>query len=201
MQDHLRMRAIRKEAGETQKDIAEILQIQQQQYQVYESGKRQMPVNLLQIFCQHYHVSADEILGLNDPSLDRLSALRNSPGDNMELKDRIRLILEEQHIRQKDFARAIKVTESYVSNMLKGKRCNISESLAVLIEQLYGYSAQWLLTGEGERCTENFRLPELSPVQRKMVLEIQKMPDAELNAVQVFIDSLDEYKKAFGVED
>ena len=38
----------------------------------------------------------------------------------MELKDRIRLILDEQHMKQKDLANAIKVTESYVSNMLKG---------------------------------------------------------------------------------
>ena len=39
----------------------------------------------------------------------------------MELKDRLQLILDEQHLKQKDLANTIKVTESYVSNMLKGK--------------------------------------------------------------------------------
>lgn len=53
----------------------------------------------------------------------------------MELKDRLQLILDEQHLKQKDLANAIKVTESYVSNMLKGKRSNISESLAMLIDR------------------------------------------------------------------
>ena len=60
----------------------------------------------------------------------------------MELKDRLQLILDERKLKQKDLASTIKVTESYVSNMLKGKRSNISESLAMLIEQTYGYSAQ-----------------------------------------------------------
>ena len=67
----------------------------------------------------------------------------------MELKDRLRLILDEQHIRQKDLADAIKVSESYISNMLNGHRSNLSESLALLIEQKYGYRSQWLLSGEG----------------------------------------------------
>ena len=56
----------------------------------------------------------------------------------MELKDRIRRILHEQHIKQKDFAGYIKVTESYVSNLLNGKSSSISEALALLIEQVYG---------------------------------------------------------------
>lgn len=119
----------------------------------------------------------------------------------MELKDRIRLILDEQHIRQKDFANAIKVTESYVSNILKGKRCNISEALALLIEQAYGYSAQWVLTGDGDCYISRFDAPELSPTKRKLIAEIEKMSEVELDAIKVFIDSLDGYKKAFGLLD
>ncbi len=46
----------------------------------------------------------------------------------MELKDRLHLIVQEQKLRQKDLAATIKVTESYVSNMLRGKRSNISEA-------------------------------------------------------------------------
>lgn len=117
----------------------------------------------------------------------------------MELKDRIRLILDEQHIKQKDLAGAIKVTESYVSNMLKGKRCNISEALALLIEQTYGYSALWVLTGEGDRYVSKSDASGLSPVKKRLIAEIERMSDTELDAVKVFIDSLDGYKKAFGL--
>lgn len=122
-------------------------------------------------------------------------------GDMMELRDRIRLILNEQHIKQKDLAGAIKVTESYVSNMLKGKRCNISEALALLIEQTYGYSAVWVLTGEGDRYAPKSDVSDLSPTKKRLIAEIEKMSEPELDAVMVFIDSLDKYKKAFGLLD
>lgn len=84
----------------------------------------------------------------------------------MELKDRLQIILDEQHIKQKDLANAIKVTESYISNMLNGKRNNLSESLAVLIEQAYGYSAYWVLTGEGDRYATQSTNLELSPAKK-----------------------------------
>lgn len=118
----------------------------------------------------------------------------------MDQKDRIQLIPTEQCIRQKDFAHAIKVTESYESNMLRGKRSNISESLALLIEQVYGYSAQWVLTGEGEPRVST-SAPILSPIQKRLIQKIETMSEPELNAVQVFIDSLDDYKRAFGLPD
>lgn len=119
----------------------------------------------------------------------------------MELKDRLQLILDERHLKQKDLASTIKVTESYVSNMLKGKRSNISESLAMLIEQTYGYSAQWILTGEGDRYSTQANIPELSSTKKRVIAEIEKMSEAELDAVKVFINSLSEYKKAFNASD
>lgn len=119
----------------------------------------------------------------------------------MELKDRIRLILEEQHMKQKDLASAIKVTEGYVSNMVKGKRCNISEALALLIEQAYGYSAQWVLTGEGDCYVSRSHTSDLSSTKKRLIAEIEKMSEPDLDAIKVFIDSLDDYKKAFGLLD
>ena len=110
----------------------------------------------------------------------------------MELKDRIRRILHEQHIKQKDFAGDIKVTESYVSNLLNGKRRSISEALALLIEQVYGYSAQWVLTGEGD-C--------YAPAKKRLIAEIEELSAPEVAAVQVFVDSLDGYKKAFDLSE
>lgn len=119
----------------------------------------------------------------------------------MELKDRLQVILDEQHLKQKDLASTIKVTEGYISNMLKGKRNNISEALAMLIEQTYGYSAQWILTGEGERYITQANIPELSPTKKRLIAEIEKMSESDLDAIKIFIDSLEEYKKAFNVSD
>lgn len=59
-----RMKATRNDADETQEKIAAYLKITRQQYQLYESGKRTIPLDLLQAFCTHYNVSSDYILGL-----------------------------------------------------------------------------------------------------------------------------------------
>ena len=115
----------------------------------------------------------------------------------MELKDRIRLILNERQMRQKELANMIKVTESYISNIVQGKRKNILKALALLIEQTCGYSAQWVLTGEGERYASGAANPELSPAKKLLFAESESMSKPALDAVQVFIDSLDRYRQAF----
>ncbi len=48
----------------SQKDIAEALGITQQQYHLYESGKRGLPLHHLRTLCLYYQVSADYILDL-----------------------------------------------------------------------------------------------------------------------------------------
>ena len=59
-----RMKQTRIDHDETQEQVAFMLNITRQQYQLYESNKRQIPVDLLTKFCQYYRVSADYILGL-----------------------------------------------------------------------------------------------------------------------------------------
>lgn len=64
MQYYERMREIRIDSDETQAQIAEVLGITKQQYQLYESGKRKIPIDLFIKFCDYYETSADYILGL-----------------------------------------------------------------------------------------------------------------------------------------
>lgn len=61
---YLRIKELRTDNDATQADIAAILGITQQQYQLYESGKRSLPIDYLQVLCMHYKVSADYILEL-----------------------------------------------------------------------------------------------------------------------------------------
>lgn len=61
-----RMRAVREDSDTSQRTIAEHLKITRQQYQLYESGKRYIPIDLLIEFCRYFHVSADYILGLGN---------------------------------------------------------------------------------------------------------------------------------------
>lgn len=66
-----RLAELREDADRSQKEIAELLGITRQQYQLYESGTREIPTHLLKRVCLIYHVSADYLLelpeGLNWP--------------------------------------------------------------------------------------------------------------------------------------
>lgn len=63
-----RIKAMREDNDMKQKEIADILQITQQQYSLYESGKRKIPIEAVAKLCKFYDVSADYILGLiNEP--------------------------------------------------------------------------------------------------------------------------------------
>ena len=60
------LKKIREQKQKSQKQIADILNTTQQQYHLYESGKRKLPIDGLIILCNYYNISADYILGLSD---------------------------------------------------------------------------------------------------------------------------------------
>ena len=71
---------------------------------------------------------------------------------------RISKILKEQRLKKAGFARALGVTPNYIYLLTSGRKQNISETLALLIEQTYGYRARWVLTGQ-----EPIRVPPSGP--------------------------------------
>lgn len=58
------LRDLREDNDETQKDIAELLNITRQQYSLYEKGYRSLPIDYLKPLCEHFNVSADYVLGI-----------------------------------------------------------------------------------------------------------------------------------------
>lgn len=59
-----RIRDLREDSDLSQQQIADFLGITRQQYQLYESGKREMPMHLFITLAQHYNVSLDYLAGL-----------------------------------------------------------------------------------------------------------------------------------------
>lgn len=49
--------------------------------------------------------------------------------------DRLKLILQENHLKQKQLAAELGITESYISKLLKDPDIRLSQSLAALIEE------------------------------------------------------------------
>ena len=61
-----RIRDIREDNDEKQSEIAELLEITRPQYQLYESGKRELPMRLFIKLARHYNVTLDYLAGIID---------------------------------------------------------------------------------------------------------------------------------------
>ena len=61
-----RLCEIRKSRGLSQKQVAELLGVPQQQYSRYENGKFDIPVRYVITLCKFYGISSDWLLGLKE---------------------------------------------------------------------------------------------------------------------------------------
>lgn len=109
--------------------------------------------------------------------------------------DRIKLILQENGLKQKQLAAEIGVTESYISKLLKEPDIKLSQSLATLIEEKYGYNADWILSGTEPKMKQVSKNKILSPAHQKALMQLEKMSENQAKAVLAFINSLDEIEK------
>ena len=61
-----RLKDMREDADKKQEEIAFVLKITRQQYQLYESGKREMPMHHFMTLAKYYNISLDYLAGLVD---------------------------------------------------------------------------------------------------------------------------------------
>lgn len=62
----MRIRDMREDRDLTQKQLADYLHIRQNTYSQYETGQRQLPLDVLIALAWYYKTSADYLLGLTD---------------------------------------------------------------------------------------------------------------------------------------
>ncbi len=62
----MRLRELREDQDLTQQAVADYLHIRQNTYSQYETGQRQLPLELLVALAVYYHTSTDYILELTD---------------------------------------------------------------------------------------------------------------------------------------
>lgn len=58
-----RLKDLREDAEKKQLEIAKLLNITQQQYSLYETGKREIPLSMCLILADYYKVSLDYVTG------------------------------------------------------------------------------------------------------------------------------------------
>lgn len=61
-----RLRDLREDHDLSQKQIADLLKIDQRVYSNYETGKREIPTRFIIILAKFYHTSCDYLLGMTD---------------------------------------------------------------------------------------------------------------------------------------
>ena len=62
----MKLKQLREERNISQSKIANLLNIKQNTYSQYETGKRQIPIDILIKLAKYYNVSTDYILDLED---------------------------------------------------------------------------------------------------------------------------------------
>lgn len=81
----------------------------------------------------------------------------------MDIKDRIKLVIEKEKIPSGVFAETIGVQQSTLSHILKGRN-NPSLDVVMKIHQKYTYvNLEWLLYGTGSMIAENPQIQDSSP--------------------------------------
>ena len=61
-----RLKTLRIGAGLNQTEVAELLNVQQNQYSRYERGERELPMHQFIVLAEYYNVSLDYMVGLSD---------------------------------------------------------------------------------------------------------------------------------------
>ena len=109
----------------------------------------------------------------------------------MTIGERIKVILEEKQLKQVDFAKKLGISANYVNLLVNNKKDSISETLAKLIEETYGYSSAWIISGIEPKLICN----DISYLKAETINKIKRMSDDEILAILAFVNSFDEIKK------
>jgi transcriptional regulator with XRE-family HTH domain len=106
-----------------------------------------------------------------------------------EVSNNLRTILHELNMTQVDFAKSVGISSVYINMVVNGKRHSISQPLALLIEEKYGYSAEWILYSEGEKRLCLFRTLK---TYKELKTNISFLSSGEIKHLLNFILSLEE---------
>jgi transcriptional regulator with XRE-family HTH domain len=80
--------------------------------------------------------------------------------------DRIKYLRKAKFLKAKEFAESIKISPSYLSEIENNKKMP-SESLLLLIGNIYNANKDWLQTGEGEMLSDTQPAPAIPDIRPK----------------------------------
>jgi transcriptional regulator with XRE-family HTH domain len=97
------------------------------------------------------------------------------------LAGRMAKIVKESGKTKTAFAGSVGITRNYLHTLLSGKSPGCSQTLAILIENLYSYPAEWVLTGE---------VPA-EKLSKELAAKIMNMDAEKLRLLAAYIETLE----------
>lgn len=104
--------------------------------------------------------------------------------------DRLKILLKELNISQRQFALKINLDARYFSRIIQGK-VTPPNRILLLIENIFNVNKNWLENGEGEI----FSNQGISLTKKQVLESIDTLTDEQVDAVSSFIKYLTESPK------
>lgn len=101
--------------------------------------------------------------------------------------ERLKILLEELNISQRQFAMKINLDAGYFSRIMQGK-VNPPDRILLLIENIFNVNKDWLENGQGEI----FSNQGISLAKKQILESIETLNDEQVSAVSSFIKYLTE---------
>ena len=137
-----RVRAVREDFDLSQKQVAQILDITAQQYQLYESGKREMPMHLFIKIADYYEVSIDYLAGIDKNDYNEYLTKQKVISFFYQ---KIRDIREDNDMNQQQAADILGITRQQYQLYESGKREMPMHHFITLAEH-YGVTIDYLVS-------------------------------------------------------
>ena len=131
---------LREDFSLKQKDIANVLNITQQTYSLWENGTKIIPLKHLNSLCNYYDVSMDYVLGLSNV---RQYDIVNRVIDKKVIGIKLKEFRKKQNITQEELANILNTTHSTISAYESGKT-TILTAFAYEICKRYNISMDYL---------------------------------------------------------
>jgi transcriptional regulator with XRE-family HTH domain len=108
------------------------------------------------------------------------------------VSDNLQTILRELNMSQIKFAESVGTSFGYLNMVVNNRRTSISRQLALLIQEKYEYSADWLLHNVGAKKINHFKN---SKAYEEIRNTISQLSFEEMNHVCQYVLSLEEKEK------
>ncbi|GHU54342.1 hypothetical protein AGMMS49975_14620 [Clostridia bacterium] len=109
----------------------------------------------------------------------------------MGINDRLRVVISENLLKQKELADILGVTDSYISFLLKRENSKPSKMFLSLLEEKLGYNPDWIVNGTEPKMSKTYNEYDKMDIQQRILKRLEYMPIEHIQAVVAFLDSLE----------